>query len=295
MNKLLLLLLMLPLTGYCQSGWRIIKSQSTFDNNQRYIYVDGYDGTYPYETPVVGINENNTISILDFGYIGSGDDSVLVKVAFNKNPKTIKSYLFKRSDSDIIRLKNLFVNELIDGFNKYNLAEFRVYSDRGDSYEFTISLSGFTKVYNQLLPNGLSDARKAVSFLNKQRIENEIEEAKKAKKEELKKERWVEIADKEEKWLNHFKNKLYPQLIELHSKYPLLQKPTTDLYEFEWIETQKEMYLDGVKPDLTDVNSLKFTRLGKWVDLIFLKESVEKTDTIYRKKYSLNFANTFKE
>lgn len=295
MNKLLFFLLTYPIVGHCQSDWKITKSQSTFDGNQRLIYVDGYDGTYPYKKPVVGINENNTISILDFGYISSGDDLVVVKVAFNKNPKTIKSYLFERSDSDIIRLKDLFVNELIDGFNKYNLAEFRVYSDRGDSYEFTISLSGFTKVYNQLLPNGLSDARKAVSFLNKTRIENEIEQAKKAKEEKLKKERWGEIADKQEGWLNHFKNELYPQLIELHSNYPILLKPTTDLYEFDWIEIQKEMYLDGVKPDMIEVNKLKLISRGKWVDLVFLKETVIQTDTVYRKVYSLNFENTFKE
>lgn len=254
----------------------------------------------------MGINEDNNLTLLDFGYIGSGDDLVMVMVAFDKNPDTVKSYLFKRADSNIIRLKeDLYVYELATAFSKYNLAEFRVYNDMGDTYEFTISLSGFTKVYNKLFPNGINEAKKVVAALEKKRIEIKKEEAKKerqkvleeAKKErekELKELRLNEIANKESEWLEFFKNELYPQLLELQKKYPLLLKPKTSIYNDDWILTQADMYINGIKPDLTDVNKLKFTKRGEWVDLILLKENSSQTDTIYRQVYSLNFANTFK-
>lgn len=287
MRKLLLLTLISSFS-FGQSGWKIEKIKSTFDGDESVIYVVGYNGSYPYNTPLVGMNRSNVLTINDFGYISSGDDSVLVKVAFDKNPETIKSFLFKRSDSNIIRYNELDVLELVDGFNKYNLAEFRIYSDRGETYEFSISLSGFTKVYNQLIPNGITKVRQLVSLLNKRKAEIEKTKAEKSKRENES----IDLMDNE--WKIFFKDTLFVKLIELHKRYPDLKTQDIDIYRFDWKWKQQEMYINNVKPDLLDVETLGFSRRGAWVDLVHLSGN-DIPDTIWIKKsYRLNTNNNVK-
>lgn len=286
--KKLLLLTLISSFSFGQSGWKIEKIKSTFDGDESVIYVVGYNGSYPYNTPLVGMNRSNVLTINDFGYISSGDDSVLVKVAFDKNPETIKSFLFKRSDSNIIRYNELDVLELVDGFNKYNLAEFRIYSDRGETYEFSISLSGFTKVYNQLIPNGITKVRQLVSLLNKRKAEIEKTKAEKSKRENES----IDLMDNE--WKTFFKDTLFVKLIELHKRYPDLKTQDIDIYRFDWKWKQQEMYINNVKPDLLDVETLGFSRRGAWVDLVHLSGN-DIPDTIWIKKsYRLNTNNNVK-
>ena len=191
MNKIILILLYIPLLSYTQT-WKYSEEFDPFDGKTILVTAKGYGGEFPYETPSFVIrykvsSKEMDVYITGLGYTGC--DNNLLKISYDNNPANVRRY----STSESIGNNALFISEyhfkqLFNDLKEHTIisVEFR---NRCTINTFSFRLNGSLKSINKLLnqtvdynPNYIKILAEKQQKINQERALEEVKKIGKVEK-----------------------------------------------------------------------------------------------------------------